>query len=100
MILRVFRVTIPADCHQVWRDLVKHESMPALSRTDGLLAYWAAEPIDEGDDEFTMVTLWRDLDAVRAFTGGDHHDVVLLGEETAFAQGATVGHFRVFGSKH
>jgi heme-degrading monooxygenase HmoA len=99
VILRVFRVSIPAGRHQEWRDLVKHESMPALSRTDGLLAFWAGEPVDEGD-EFTMVTLWRDLDAVRAFTGGDYHDIVMLGEETDFAAEAGVEHFRIFGSKH
>jgi len=80
VILRVFRVRVPADKHQEWRDLVKHESMPALARTEGLLAYFAGEPIDDGN-EFTMVTLWRDLDAVSAFAGGDWHEVVLIGDE-------------------
>lgn len=100
MILRVFRVKIPADQHHRWRDVVKHESMPALARIDGLLAYYAGEPVDAGEDEFTMVTVWRDLDAVAAFTGGDYRDIVMLGEETDFAADAVVEHFRVFGSRH
>jgi heme-degrading monooxygenase HmoA len=74
--------------------------MPALARVDGLLAFYAGEPIDDGENEFTMVTVWRDLEAVAAFTGGDWRRIVMLGEETDFAADATVEHFRIFGSRH
>jgi heme-degrading monooxygenase HmoA len=99
VILRVFRVKVAFEHHHRWRDQIKHEVMPALSRVDGLLAFYAGEPIEDAEDEFTMVTLWRDLEAVRAFAGADWHEAVFHGEEAELAQDVTVEHFRVFGSR-
>jgi heme-degrading monooxygenase HmoA len=42
-----------------------------VAAQEGLVGCDVGRPIGRNDDEFTMVSIWRDLDALSAFTGED-----------------------------
>ncbi len=48
--------------------MVQEQSIPWLEKSDGMLGYFPGEPFDEDARGFVMITLWRDLDALKAFT--------------------------------
>jgi heme-degrading monooxygenase HmoA len=63
--------------------LLRDVSIPLVAAQDGLLACYVGRPIGRNDDEFTMVSIWRDLDALRAFTGEDWESPVIPDEREA-----------------
>ena len=57
--------------------MVQEQSVPWLEKSDGMLGYFPGEPFDEDAREFVMITLWRDLDALKAFAGTDWNNPVV-----------------------
>ena len=88
MIIRVFRARIRQDKVSEFKRLVQEQSIPWLKRTDGLLGYFAGEPLDEKEREFVMVTLWRDLDALKGFVGDNWQTPVVRLHERSRSLGA------------
>ena len=72
-------------------------TFPALARIDGHEGAYALRREVDGEVEFVVLTLWRSLDAVRAFAGDDYDIAVIPPEArrslTRFEE--TVDHFEV-----
>jgi hypothetical protein len=62
---------------------------------DGLLSYFPGEPLSESD-EFVLVTLWRDFEALLAWAGDDWETPALDGSVTTLVEEASVTHYAVF----
>ena len=78
MIIRIFRAVIRDGKVDEFKKLVQEQSIPWLTESDGMLGYFAGEPHDMNEREFTMVTIWRDLDALRQFCGENWDTGVFL----------------------
>ena len=96
MILRIFRAVIREGRVDDFRTMVQEQSIPWLKQSDGMLAYWPGEPFGDNDREFTMVTLWRDLDALRAFCGDDWNNPVVTEDEAPLVEAMYAQHYQRF----
>lgn len=96
MILRIFRALIHVDRVAEFRQMVQEQSIPWLQGSDGMLGYFAGEPLGAGDREFTMVTLWRDLDALKAFCGEDWNNPVVTEDEAPLVEAMFAEHYLRF----
>jgi heme-degrading monooxygenase HmoA len=58
---------------------MREHSIPGVAAAQGLVSYYAGTPYGD-TGEFLMVSVWQDLDAVRAFAGDDYEQPVLYGD--------------------
>jgi heme-degrading monooxygenase HmoA len=96
MILRIFRATIYEDKIPEFRKMVQEQSIPWLKGSDGMLGHFAGQPHGADEREFTMVSLWRDLDAVRAFCGDNWDNPVVTDDEAPLVEAMSVDHYLHF----
>jgi heme-degrading monooxygenase HmoA len=69
MILRVARARAAPGRAQALEEFLRLEALPALRDQPGLLRVEVGGPMDPGGDGFVMLTLWKDLSALKAFAG-------------------------------
>jgi len=94
-VVRIFRARVRPGRQAELADLVRELSIPNLSQSDGLLAYYPGAPLGDAE-EFSMVSIWRDLGAVRAYAGNDWaKPVIYEGEEAVLAE-VHVHHYELF----
>jgi len=92
MILRIFRLRAHPGRGAALEHIVRTRGVPNIRGREGLVALLLGRP-DEGDgDELVLVSLWRDLAAVRAFKGDAWREARLLPEEIELTAAASVSH--------
>ena len=93
MILRVFRAVIYENRIAEFKQMVREQSIPWLEKSDGMLAYFPGEPFGSNEREFTMITLWRDKDALEAFAGKEWDDPVVTDDEAPLVEAMFADHY-------
>ena len=93
MILRVFRAVIYENRIAEFKQMVREQSIPWLEKSDGMLGYFPGEPFGSNEREFTMITLWRDTDALEAFAGKDWDDPVVTDDEAPLVEAMFADHY-------
>ena len=96
MIIRIFRVKIRKSEVLNFKRMVQEQSIPWLERSDGMLGYFPGEPLSEHANEFVMITLWRDLDAIKAFVGDDWENPVVTEDEAPLVEEMFADHYIKF----
>ena len=92
MIIRVFHGYALPGRSAAFASLCEEISLPMLRREPGLLAAHAGAPTG-CPDEYLVVSIWKDLDGLRSFTGPQWRDVVILPGEAMLLVRATVEHY-------
>jgi heme-degrading monooxygenase HmoA len=77
MIGRVWRGWTTAELAPRYVAHLRDETFPALAGIDGHDGAYALRRESGGEVEFVVLTLWRSLDAVRAFAGEDYELAVI-----------------------
>ena len=97
MIGRLWRGWASPDGAPAYEEHLRAATFPALARIDGHEGAYALRREAGSEVEFVVLTLWRSLDAVRAFAGDDYQVAVVPPEArrslTRFDE--TVDHFEV-----
>ncbi len=96
MIIRIFRAKIHKDRVSAFKRMVQEQSVPWLEKSDGMLGYFPGEPFDEDAREFVMITLWRDLDALKTFAGTDWNNPVVTDDEAPLVEAMFADHYLRF----
>ena len=96
MIIRIFRAMIQKDQVSEFKRMVKDQSIPWLESSEGMLGYFPGEPFGENAREFVMITLWRDLDSLKAFAGTDWDNPVVTEDEAPLVETMMAEHYRKF----
>ncbi len=96
MILRVFRAVIREGRVDEFRQLVKEQSIPWLTESEGMLGYFPGEPLGGSAREFAMVTLWRDLESIKAFCGDDWNSPIVTEDEEPLVEMMYADHYQSF----
>lgn len=96
MIVRIFRARIYQDRVADFKKMVQEQSIPWLKDADGILGYFAGQPFGTNEQEFTMVTLWRDIGALRDFSGDDWSNPVVTEDEAPLVEAMFAEHYRRF----
>jgi hypothetical protein len=72
MVIRVFRARLKAGhtADELAR-MAEEATLPSLERERGLVARYAGTGLGETGEEFTVISVWKDLDALKKMTGDD-----------------------------
>jgi transposase/heme-degrading monooxygenase HmoA len=93
MIMRVFRAKVKPGKLEAFERLCREKSLPHMRQAPGLVALHMGAPIGSRADEFVVVTVWRDLDALKAFAGERWREVVILPGEAELVEEVRVEHY-------
>jgi quinol monooxygenase YgiN len=97
MIFRVFRARIRPGKADQFREMLERLSIPMVKSASGMLGYYVGEPLP-AVPEFTVTTLWQDLDSLKAFAGENWNRSVIPPEEVPLIAKSYIHHYEVFRS--
>ena len=97
MIIRVFTARIREGRVSDFKRMVQEQSVPWLKGSDGMLGYFPGEPLSESSREFVMVTLWRDVEALKKFAGEQWETPVVTEDEAPIVEEMFARHYAGFG---
>jgi transposase/heme-degrading monooxygenase HmoA len=92
MILRVFRARIKPGKRQAYEALIRRHSIPLMRTCPGFVAIRVGAPQPDHPDAFCLVSMWRDLDALRGFAGERWEEVQMLPGEAELVEELSVHH--------
>ncbi|MEA2621994.1 MAG: hypothetical protein QOH61_904 [Chloroflexota bacterium] len=94
-VLRVFRASVKPGREEEWERVVDQHDHGKFAATAGLLGWYRGKPVNAQAPEYVFVTIWRDMDALRAYAGATAGPV-LLGTERELAESISVEHYQVW----
>jgi heme-degrading monooxygenase HmoA len=95
MIVRVFQVRVQDGKSGEFEEFFRGTALPLVRSQPGLVSVTAGLPRAETPDEFCMVMVWRDLDALKAFAGEEWRDPHVLPEEAALVRERSIRHYEL-----
>src|SRR5215213_8356202 len=95
MIIRVFRPTIHPGKEQEFEALLADTAVPLVSRQAGLVAQHAGRPRDPSTTEYVYISVWEDLESIRAFAGERWQEAVITPDEEHLLKDTWIGHDEV-----
>jgi heme-degrading monooxygenase HmoA len=95
VIIRVFRPTIHAGKEREFEAFLQETAVPLVSRQAGLVAQHVGRPRDPSSTEYVYVTVWEDVESVRAFAGERWQEAVITPEEEHLLEATWIGHYEV-----
>jgi heme-degrading monooxygenase HmoA len=98
MIIRVFRARTHPGKQADFERKVKELSIPLVQSQKGLLAFFSGRPMTSSPDEFVMVTIWKDLESLKAFAGIDWNVSVIPEPERPLLQASFIHHYEIIDS--
>ena len=77
--------------------LVETVSIPFVDSHPGLVARFAGRGVGESRNDLVMITIWKDLEAMKAMTG-EHWEKEVIPDprEAETIQSTTVDHYETF----
>ena len=97
MIVRVFQVTVHDGRRDRFEDFFLNTALPLMREQPGLVSLTAGLPRAETPNEFCMVMVWRDLEAMKAFVGEDWRDPHIHPDEAELVRERTIHHYELAG---
>lgn len=94
MITRVFRGRVRPGKHADFERFIRTEALPEFRANPGVEGVHFGTPTEQDPDEFLVVTVWRDLDALKAYAGERWSDPKLSLTEAHLLAEASVHHYR------
>ena len=95
MIIRVFRPTIHAGKESEFETFLQDTAIPLVSRQAGLVAQHVGRPRDQSSTEYLYVTVWEDVESVRAFAGERWEEAVITPDEEHLLKETWIAHYEV-----
>lgn len=93
MIMRIFQVQTQPGKEAEFSTFLHEVAIPFLKSTDGIVDIFPGRAREESPREFSMVMLWRDLDALKAFVGEDYTDAHIAPEEADLVAHRRIAHY-------
>jgi heme-degrading monooxygenase HmoA len=95
VIIRVFRPTIHTGKESDFESFLHHTAIPLVSRQKGLIAQHVGKPRDPSSTEYVYVTVWDDIDSIRAFAGESWQEAVITPDEAHLLRDTSIAHYDV-----
>jgi heme-degrading monooxygenase HmoA len=93
MIIRVFRPTVHPGKEREFEAFLRDTAAPLVSRQSGLLAQHVGRPRDPSSTEYVYVTVWEDVESIRAFAGERWLEAVITPDEEHLLKETWIGHY-------
>jgi heme-degrading monooxygenase HmoA len=94
VIVRVFRGQVRPGMGPAFERFVRDRALPQLRSRPGMLSAHLGLPTPATPDEYMVITVWRDLESLRAFAGPDWDRVVVGPDEARLLARSWVHHAR------
>jgi heme-degrading monooxygenase HmoA len=95
MIIRVFGPTIRPGKEREFEAFLRDTAVPLVSQQAGLLAQHVGRPRDPSSTEYVYVTVWEDVESIRAFAGERWQQAVIAPDEEHLLKDTSIGHYEV-----
>jgi heme-degrading monooxygenase HmoA len=92
MIIRFYRATVHDGQEEAFKTFLLETALPTVRTFDGLISARIGLPHESVPGEFSMVTFWRDLPALKGFTGENWRDAVVHRDEAHLLKETHVHH--------
>lgn len=93
MIIRVFRARLKPGKRAVFERLCRTVSFPVMRVQEGCLTVTIGEPAAQRPEEFVVVSVWRDLERLKAYVGEQWREAITLPGEADLLEFARVEHY-------
>ena len=93
MIIRVFRPTIHPGKERDFESFLRETAVPLVSQQSGLVAQHVGTPRDPSSTEYLYVTVWEDVESIRAFAGEHWQEAVVAPDEEHLLKDTSIGHY-------
>jgi transposase/quinol monooxygenase YgiN len=93
MIIRVFQARLKPGKREAFERLCREINVPLMTAQPGCLTVRIGEPAKAHPDIFVIVSLWRDLPSLQAFTGERWQEATILPGEADLLEEAAVQHY-------
>jgi len=95
VIIRVFRPTIHPGKESEFESFLRDTAVPLVSRQAGLVAQHAGRSHNPSSTEYVYVTVWQDVESIRAFAGERWQDAVIAPDEEHLLKDTWIAHYEV-----
>jgi quinol monooxygenase YgiN len=95
MIVRVFRAIVHDGRQAQFGAFLRKTALPLVQSRPGIVSVTAGVRRAEAPNEFCMVMVWRDLAALKAFTGEGWRDAHVYPDEADMVRETFVHHYDV-----
>jgi transposase/quinol monooxygenase YgiN len=93
MIIRVFRARLKPGKRAAFERLCRMVSFPIMRAQEGCLTVAIGEPAPQRPEEFVVVSVWRDLERLKAYLGEQWREATILPGEADLLEVARVEHY-------
>ena len=93
MIVRIFEVDVFEDKVEEFRKFFTETALPLVKKQPGLVSVTAGLPRAESPTEFSMVMVWANVAALRAFAGEDWQQPHILPDEADLIRERRITHY-------
>lgn len=95
MIMRIFQVVTRTGKEKEFSDFFHQTAIPLMKSTEGIVEVLPGAPHSDSPREFSFVMVWRDLDALRKFTGENYQDPHIYPAEAELVESRTIKHYEL-----
>jgi heme-degrading monooxygenase HmoA len=95
MIIRVFRPTIHPGQESEFESFLRDTAGPLVAQQSGLVAQHVGKSRDPSSTEYVYVTVWEDVESIRAFAGERWQEAVIAPGEEHLLQDTRIEHYDV-----
>jgi heme-degrading monooxygenase HmoA len=95
MIIRVFRPTIHPGKESEFESFLRDTAIPLMSQQSGLVAQHVGKPLESSSNEFLYVTVWEDVESIRAFAGERWQEAVITPDDEHLLKDTWIAHYEV-----
>ncbi len=97
MIIRIFRAKVRPGKQAQFERMVEQLSIPLIQAYKGMIAFYPGQLIGPAAHEFVLITIWKDLESVKAFTGKNWFKAILPEEDLPVLEEIEVHGYEAFG---
>ncbi|HEX9012346.1 MAG TPA: antibiotic biosynthesis monooxygenase family protein [Anaerolineaceae bacterium] len=97
MIIRIFRAKVRPGKQAEFERMVEQLSIPLVQAQRGMLAFYPGQLIGQHAHEFVLITIWRDVESLKAFTGRNWLHSILPEEDLPVLEEVEASGYEVFG---
>ncbi len=95
MIMRIFQVTTRPGKEAEFGQFFHETAIPLMKGTKGIVTVLPGAPRSDSPRKFSFVMVWRDLESLEAFVGGDHRTPHVDPAEEALVESRSIEHYEL-----
>jgi len=77
MIIRVFKVNVVEALRSEFEEKFRDVALGVVDNHEGMISAEVGKSIADGDTEYLMFSVWKDLDSVKHFGGDDWQKAII-----------------------